>query len=249
MEKDLADQITPPSSPGPATPERASDESSTARSEYGGTDAFNPKGSGLSRTFDVWHSHLNLRVSEGPESKALYYIVNSTFSPGTPDVTIHAGNDKTGPVIGAAKFSSMFSKSVSFGLGDPQGPAANDIVWESLSRSKGNLLSRAEWRFSVTLKGQRRTYTWRHTRDVGPEAIKYSMQNLQLVDDETREVMAVFANNGIKGWKKKGKLQFADRDGEGTEWEKVVLLTGLTLVEKLRRMARVSRTGGSHYGG
>jgi hypothetical protein len=76
------------------------------------------------------------------------------------------------------------------------------------------------------------------------------MQNLQLVDEGDGEVVALFANNGIKSWKKKGKLEYVDgRDGlSGKEWERVVLPTALALVEKYRRMSRVSRVGGSYYG-
>jgi hypothetical protein len=96
--------VTPPSSPDPPTPRRGSNESSTARSDYGGVDEFTGKTGLSTRTLDVWHTHLNLLVTEARDNKPLYYMQNSALIPGTPDVTMHMGGEKTGSVVAVARF-------------------------------------------------------------------------------------------------------------------------------------------------
>lgn len=157
-------------------------------------------------------------------------------------MTLHAGGEKAGPVVGVARFTSILSQVVRFGLGDPDGVDGCSIAWEEMRRRKDPTQWRRQWVFGITLQNHRREFRWRHTRDVGPEALKSSAQNFELVDEEDT-VLAVFGNNGIKSWHKKGKLMLiCSKDGlSGEQWEQLVLLTALTLVEKLRRIAVASR--------
>ena len=71
----------------------------------------------------------------------------------------------------------------------------------------------------------------------------HSLQNFKLLDEESGEIVATFANNGLKSWKKKGKFRIVE-GLYGTEWEKAALLTGLCLIERARRRQRASRAGG-----
>lgn len=66
-----------------------------------------------------------------------------------------------------------------------------------------------------------------------------SFNNYKLVD-ETGEVLAVFACNALKSWSKLGKLVLrvdGVSRGWGGQWEIMVLLSVLGLVEKSRRRA------------
>lgn len=193
----------------------------------------------------MWSSttQRNFRVTEGPDKTPLYYIETSFLVPGTPDVKMHLGEAKSGPVVGVARFPSMFAKTVQFGLGDPEeGESASAIAWEEMRFEKDAGQPKSEWHLAVTLDGRRRQFRWRHTHDVGPEAYKNSAQNYQLVDEEDG-VLALFENRSLKSWSKKGKVSLYKGDAEfsGVEWERLVLLTVLTLVVKMRRIAIVSR--------
>ena len=246
---DDKDEHSPPSSPGPSTPRRQSDESSTARSEYFGADDDVPRGlDAPARTLDVWHAaaHTNLLVTEGPDRTPRYYVANRWVPAGRqPDVVLHVGADRSGPAAGCARFSGALSRTITLGLGG--GPDDAGTAWAAMTRARSGAQHR--WDLSVALPGEvstgrRRSLCWRHGREAG--GARLSMQNLQLVEADTGAVLAVFANNGLKSWNKKGKLRLLDSRGPDPEaWERIVLLSALALVHKLRRMSRVLNGYGS----
>src|SRR5205823_5635429 len=97
---------------------------------------------------------------------------------------------------------------------------------------------------------ERKAFLWKRTHSIGvgdSMPTKLSMRNFKLVEENTGEVVAVWANNGGKSFKKAGKFQL-NRD-YGQDWDIFVLLTGLSLLEKVRRRARHSSGGGGGGGG
>jgi hypothetical protein len=88
----------PSPNPGPPTLRRSSDESSTARSEYYGSESKHFSTAGYpTQLLEVFHAdfHRNYRITTSDNSP-VYYVKNSHFKPETPDVTLHAGSEKTG---------------------------------------------------------------------------------------------------------------------------------------------------------
>lgn len=238
--------------PDPPTPRRGSDESSTARSEYlDDKETFVTTRNATTKVYDVMHTgyHRDYRIFN-PDGTAAYYVDNSTFTPETPDVTLHAGDEKSNPIIGVGKFSTMFSKHISIGLGDPKANGGRDTVWYMMERSS-NFLKQSEFKFNMKLTpsdAHAHTFIWKRTSKsvVGDDAT-FSMSNFKLIDGANAEIVATFANNGLKSWKKKGKFRIV-QGVYGPDFEKVALIAVLCLLERVRRRQRASRNHGGGGG-
>ncbi|KAI9707628.1 MAG: hypothetical protein M1836_000589 [Candelina mexicana] len=258
-----------PSSPlRPATPVRRLSESSGSGSEYDLSNV--PEAKDLPPTHKeyvlVYASNpLDLKVFsptltdpstfKDKTSKPLYFVDNSVFTRGTPDVALIDGVDKTGPIIASAKFSA-FSKETAIGLGSPNKP--KEVVWEELRRVSKDW-SKYAWTMTIPDANHetRKTFIWTRTHndkylDTDTDATKLCHRHLKLVDEATDEVVALFLSNRLKSWHKMGKFQVWKSWGQ--EWELMMLLTGLTVIEKARRRARARRsilltTGGAGGGG
>lgn len=254
-----------PSSPiGPSTPRRRHSESSVSGSEYDLSSV--PEAKILPakhKEYALIHAsnHLDLKIFSPTvtdpstftekTSKPLYFVDNSVFTHGTPDVALIDGVDKTGPIIASAKFS-MFSKKTAIGLGSPNTP--QDVVWEELKRvSKGT--SKYAWTMTIpdTNPKTRKTFVWTRTHDEqyvskDPDVgTRLGHRHLKLIDEATSEVVALYLDNGFKSWKKKGKFQIWQ--SWGSEWELMLLLTGLSVIEKARRRSRARRAAMANGGG
>ncbi|PGG99516.1 hypothetical protein GX51_06256 [Blastomyces parvus] len=200
-------------------------------------------------------SHVNFTITKSPEKRhPVYHVQNSYFTPGTPDMTLHAGPDQSGPILGRCKFV-LFSTCTKIGLGTSE----EDMIWEDLTRvSKDHSRYRYEIDFGTDIGDgniagptalsaarphvRRRAFLWKRTHSVGVEdskPSKFSPSNYKLVDEETGEVVAAFANNGIKSWKKKGKLEILNKDelfgDAGKRFELMVLMGALAVMERERR--------------
>ncbi len=252
-EKGFLDEKHPSSPQPPPTPRRGSDESSIARSEYEDVPTLTEKTGASTKVLEVYHtgSHINYRITS-PDNSPLYYVNNSQFTPNTPDVTLHAGSEKTGPILGVCKWGHMYSKTVKVGLGDPNNMGGNNMIWVNLDRTTSTSFKQSEFKFTMTPANshERKTFVWKRSskKEVGDdEAYKWSFQNFRLLDESTGEKVAIFANNGLKSWKKKGKFRLWS-GVYGDDWEKMVLLTGLSIIEKARRRRRAAKYG-NHDGG
>jgi hypothetical protein len=171
------------------------------------------------------------------ENSAAYFVRNSIFTPGIPDVTIFAGSDKKGAVVGVCKYVA-FSTTVIVGRGDPA--KMNDVEWEAVSKTSRD---HGIYKFSIGARTeQRKSYVWKRTHDPnikGTTSSKLDRRSWKLLDDATGQVIVVFASNGATSWKKAGTLQFYAN--EGKEWEEWILLTFFGLFEKARRRAMARR--------
>lgn len=206
--------------------------------------------SGSSRILGVYHtrSHNSLRVKTADKAP-LYYVDNSSFKIGTPDVTLHVGEEKTGPIKAACKFVN-FSSGSKMCLGNPN---ETNAIWEDLTKESHDH-SKYRWEMSVDSHGYggaRKGFLWKRTRTVGVEDSKpgaVSSRNFKLVDEVTGEILAVFANNGPKSFSKLGKFEVFPHN-YGDNWETMMLLSGLSIIEKERRRERQRSSGGGGSGG
>jgi hypothetical protein len=177
----------------------------------------------------------HLVFSEG--KPPAYFVRTSIFRPRIPDVTIFAGGDENGAVIGVCMYAA-FSRSVMVGRGDPAKP--NGVVWERVSKTSRD---HSTYKFSIDSQTEaRKSYVWKRTHDPsikGTNSSKLDRRSWKLVDDMTGQVLAVFASDGIKSLKKAGTFRFLA--SEGKEWEEWTLLTCFGLYEKARRRAMARR--------
>lgn len=205
--------------------------------------------SNASHILGVYHtkSHYCLRVKTA-DKRPLYYVNNSSFRIGTPDVTMHVGEENTGPIKAACKFIN-FSSGSKMCLGNPDDPNA---IWEDLKKESTVDHSKYRWEMAIGGHGgERKAFLWKRTHTVGVEdskPSKLSSRNFKLVDEATGEMLAVFANNGPKSYSKLGKFEVFPNN-YGDDWETMMLLSGLSLIEKERRRARARNNGGGGGGG
>lgn len=137
-------------------------------------------------------------------------------------------------VIGLCDIELMASTIyICFGDADA---SPNSVVWESLGRS--DEAGQSAFELSVELGGARRVFDWKRTHDVeGVRAAtkKADWLNFKMVDRESGRVVARFVHHPWYG-KKRGVFEI-ERGVGGSEWEKVVLLSGMALVEYKRKVS------------
>jgi hypothetical protein len=171
------------------------------------------------------------------EDLPLYFVRSSALKSSVPDVTVFAGSDNTGAVVGVCQYVAL-SSNVIVGRGDPAEP--NNVIWETLVKS-----SRDHSRYKVTIghwTEPRQAYTWKRTHDtnlLGRKLLKLNQRSWKLIDDETESVVAVFAAHGVRSWRNTGEMRFLEYQGK--EWEEWVLLTYFGIYEKAGRRALARR--------
>lgn len=198
-----------------------------------------PPTTSSSRLFHVYHRRRKNDFAISTAEKApVAYVRCSSFTPGKPDLTYHAGETEDAPIAAVCKFIH-FSRHCKVGLGDSDDP---NIAWEDLIRHKLT----THYRFENTVNnGERRAFVWKRTNTVGigdEKPSKLSSRNFKLQDEQTGELVAVYLNNGTKSWKKSGKFQI--NVDYGPVFDTMVFITGLSLLEKERRRARSQEGGG-----
>jgi hypothetical protein len=82
--------------------------------------------------------------------------------------------------------------------------------------------------------GGHKAFVWKRTGH--SEDNKHSWSSWKLVDETTGTDVAAYLNNGLKSWKKLGKFQYLGDHGKN--WELMVLLTGLGIIDRARRRKR-----------
>lgn len=213
--------------------ERRESESSTERSQYFLEDAM-AKSTPHLKTYAFYYTkrHTNLMVCDELKN-VIYFSRVSELS--SPDLALHQGVDKHAPVVAVAHF--RLSRDLKLGIGNPE-EGDKDMVWEKMENiSKG--LGHSKYRVEMTINDGRRSFLWQRTRDRADGvqgAGKWINWNYRLVEESTGEVVAVYLENFLKSWKKKGKLQL--KADLGKQWELMVLLGSLGLCEKASRRAR-----------
>jgi hypothetical protein len=229
---------------GPPTPSRRSSESSAPRSAYSGVEPVTQESGVPLKELGVYHTkwHTCLLIQDSA-NHPLYYINNSTFTPKRPDVAIHAGADDTGPVLGVAQYPN-FSSDMKVGVGDPSLNNGANVTWEDIKKTSKIVHNRYDWSMTLPSTQERHSFIWKRTTHFGMEGehvtAKWSYLNFKLVEAGKGDVvLANFASNGLKKWRKMGK--FVLRAELGEEWEFMILLTGLAIIEKARRRERARR--------
>jgi hypothetical protein len=194
-----------------------------------------PLPTSTSRLFHVYNRRRKNDFAILTADKApLAYVRSSSFTIGKPDLTYHAGETDQAPITAVCKFIN-FSRHSKIGFGDPNNP---NIIWEDLKRYKLT----NHYRMEMTLdnnEGIRKAFVWKRTNHtpIGDDMpAMLSTKNFKLIDEQTEELVAVYVNNGVKSWEKCGKFQI--NVNYGAQFDVMVLITGLSLLEKERRRER-----------
>lgn len=222
---------------------RKSQEPSPTQSLYSEDDGSAAGG----KEFSIYHtgSHLNLRIVRGaapskttePKRDAEFYVDNSMWTPGKPDVTLIAGPEKKGAVVAVVKISPLF-RHLTVGFGDPKSAEGDEVKFEKVN--KDGVFKSKGWSFCIEapeLNG-REDFVWKRTKDASLGAQHWDSR--KLVRKETGEPVAVFLSNGIKSWRKMGKLKIMQ--DYGGNWEMMVLCSLIGLIEAVRRQRRAQKS-------
>ncbi|KAJ5130160.1 uncharacterized protein N7515_006199 [Penicillium bovifimosum] len=220
---------------------------SSRSSTRSGSDASVPPidDNGPSRAYNILrpmlHRHYDIKSAD---DQPLFYGEVSEFTPSKPDLILYAGANGQAPVVAVSKFQKM-SGSCKLGLGDPDD--INSVKWEDMTRE---VIYKSRYRIETTIQhqfarteGERRSFLWKRTRSVGVDdsaPSKWTTQNYKLVDEQTEQIVAVFT--GTKRPGKVGKLQI--RAEYGTDFDRMVLISCLSLCEKARRRRHGAGSGG-----
>jgi hypothetical protein len=159
---------------------------------------------------------------ENPTSTTQFKAETSLYSKGKADITLHAGRDSKGKIIGDVDLRN-FGGHYSIQLKDTEN-GNGAVALEELDRVKG-YASRHAFHFSFAGK-ERQEFVWRHPG----QSLNENRDDLELVldpgDDEEEVLMAQY----LKGHGWKGKTVLRVREGGGEKWELMVVLTLLALL-------------------
>lgn len=174
----------------------------------------------------------SLDISEnGPgKARASYYAKKHTF--GGPSITLHAGNTKAGPVLGAVELHSWGSDEVCLG-----NPGSVNKAWVSINR--GSIWTHSEYSFEFPCgpNQERTTFIWRRvkTRTFRP------MGDMELVAAvRPDEVLAEYACSGMMS---ASQAVVKVRGELGQELDMMVLLTIVALHYSAQRRTRNAAAG------
>ena len=155
-----------------------------------GPRTFNFEASAVSRT--------SVFIDEATQQIA-YTSKVSSWRPGKPDITLHAGTDKTAPIAGVCW---THRRQDELGLGDPNMPHA--VVWEKM-HMEGRLHVR--FTFEATVGGERRPFEWKQTKDKADKIIggnRLNSSSFALEDVQLGQRIALYAVKG--GYTKTKKI-------------------------------------------
>lgn len=182
---------------------------------------------------------LDIAESGPGKARASYYAKKHTF--GGPSITLHAGNTKAGPVLGAVELHSWGSDQVCMG-----NPGSGNKFWTEVTRS--SIWSHSEYTFNFRCgpDQENMTFIWRRvkTRTFRP------MGDMELVAAaRPDEVLAEYASSGMMS---ASQAVVKVRGELGHELDMMVLLTILSLhysAQKRTRNAAAGAGAGAAGGG
>jgi hypothetical protein len=129
------------------------------------------------------------------------------------------------------------SKPIHICFGDPDS-SPNDVVWESLI-CPGRFNAKA-YELNIELEnGARKVFGWKRTHDVEGVSLatkKADWLNFKMVESESGRVVARFVHHPWYG-KKRGVFEIEEFEEAGKEWHRIVVLSGMAVVEYTRKVS------------
>jgi hypothetical protein len=139
-------------------------------------------------------------------------------------------------ILGTCDFAfSSLSQPIHLGFGDCVN-SPDTVVWEDMYQREK--VKQSDFEISIDLGGGigRKTFSWKRTHDIeGVSTLskKLSFLHLKMVEKDSQEVVARFAHDTSFG-SRRGTFDFEQFEG-GSDWDRVVLLSGLAVLEYMRK--------------
>jgi hypothetical protein len=139
-------------------------------------------------------------------------------------------------VLGTCDFAfSSMTTPIHLGFGDAVA-APETVVWEDIHIRE--VAKQSGFELSIDLGGDigRKVFDWKRTSEVESKSTlskKMDFLHLKMVERDSQEVVARFAHNFMFG-SKRGTFEFEQFEG-GNDWNQVVFLSGLAVLEYMRK--------------
>lgn len=181
--------------------------------------------------------------STTPGDPRYFLKVRAGWRKEKPELELHLGRDKSGPIVGCAKLHLNANEMC---IGDysrvlEEGDhVAERAIWESLVKQKEKFrYGIYEFEYGsgsdgVGSIGERCKYTWRRTKSQWGGAMREWELRAGARSIEGGELLAVWKREGWKGFKK-GRLFVKDRfesaEREKQKWEIMVVMSLMVIIE------------------
>lgn len=181
--------------------------------------------------------HYNVTSTDTIDNKQHLFLENSPFDNSQPDLRMHIGRGTTGPIIGISKYK-RFSQDCHISLEeDAENPGSERA---NTTLSKKGVLS-PSYAFQSRLYCELGRFSWKKTHSMGRHATP--LGNLKLVDESSDDVLAVFSSETYS--LVPGCVEMCGEFGQ--VFDRLALLTGVSVREKQRRAQSRSMRHGKDY--
>ena len=142
----------------------------------------------------------------------------------------------TNQILGTCDFAfSSLSTPIHLCFGDAVA-APDTVVWEDIHVHE--VVKQSGFELSIDLGGDigRKAFEWKRTSEIADKSTiskKLDTLHLKMVEMDSQAVVARFAHTFMFG-SKRGTFEFEQFEG-GKNWESVVLLSGLAVLEYMRK--------------
>ena len=175
---------------------------------------------------------IHFRMCPTSSEEAAYYVTNCTWNRGSPDLTMYHGPDKNSPIIAVGHLTRCSTNTM--GVGDySKADTDKAMTWEMLKRSSKWSYAKYNYDFTFGEKKTRCKFEWRRVK-----RCPYILQLVQLSNPDV--VLGAFLPG--PGFKMNIRGRILVKKGYGEDWERMAMLTGLALLELMRRRVRPSQT-------
>ncbi|CAD0094014.1 unnamed protein product [Aureobasidium vineae] len=156
--------------------------------------------------------------------------------PGRHGIVLQTPSSSDHQVLGTCDFSfSSTTTPIHLGFGDPVS-SPETVIWEDMHIRE--VLKQSGFELSIDLGGDigRNVFQWKRTAEIESKSTlsqKMDWLHLKMVEVESGAVVARFVHNFMFG-SKRGTFELEEFEG-GSDWDRVVLLGGLAVLEYMRK--------------
>jgi len=139
-------------------------------------------------------------------------------------------------ILGTCDFAfSSLSTPIHLGFGDTV-TSPDSVVWEDIHIRE--IAKQSGFELGIDLGGGigRKVFDWKRTSEIESKSTlskKMDFLHLKMVERDSQTVVARFAHNFMFG-SKRGSFELEEFEG-GSDWDRVVLLSGLAVLEYMRK--------------
>lgn len=188
-----------------------------------------------------------LMAQHADDPNPTFYVATHSFWRSKPDVCLHAGSTKDGPIIGTADFGVISSRTTINLTPEPNGCASPGTAFEILN--SGVYSAQSSFSIFVEATGGKETFKWKRSSGNEVRSLKGSSTGMKCVRCSTGETVAVMT--GVRSWKKAAKMKYlgSQKGALGARAEMMVLISLLGIIVEAARQSATSAGGAAAGGG